>query len=253
MHNLKPSPMRCPMRCPMRRLRLAGLFLLLASGAAGAGQPTATSTPAPLGVPTRPTQPESEGAEAWQRSFEREAAGQLTEALAALDTLPPAHKGGYLALARRGWLLYRLGRSDAAADAYQRAVAAAPGAVEARVGLLLPLSVLRRWNELVAAAKEVLALEPRNYYGTLRLAFAHYNLGRFAEAGALYAQLKASYPSDLEVRSGLGWSLLKQGKAGDAAREFRELLATSPRHALARQGLDATLARHDPAAKQGSH
>ncbi|MFO0576000.1 MAG: tetratricopeptide repeat protein [Polyangia bacterium] len=235
---------------PTRRrpsLRIAGLLLLLVATPASAGQPA--MAPVPPGVPARPQPPEPEGAETWQRSYEREAAGQLAEALAALDALPQARKGEYLALARRGWLLYRLGRSDTAVDAYQRAVAAAPQAVEARVGLLLPLSALRRWNELAAAAKEVLSLEPRNYYGTLRLAFAHYNLGHFADAGTLYAQLKQGYPSDLEVRSGLGWSLLKQGKTADAAREFRELLSVSPRHALGRQGLDAALARHDPAAR----
>jgi tetratricopeptide (TPR) repeat protein len=240
MHDKKPSLFR------RRSLRAAGLCLLLATSPALGGQPAAA--PSPPGVPVRPQPPESEGTEQWQRSYEREAAGQLAEALAALDALPQGRKGEYLALARRGWLLYRLGRSDAAVDAYQRAAAAAPGAVEPRVGLLLPLSALRRWNELAAAAKEVLSLEPRSYYGTLRLAFAHYNLGRFGEAATLYAQLKASYPSDLEVRSGLGWSLLKQGKTAEAAREFRELLAVSPRHALGRQGLDAALARHDPAA-----
>lgn len=216
---------------------LPGLALLLFSTSPAAGQP---ATPAPRAAVTEAAG--AEGAEAMQRSFEREAAGQLAEALSALESVPASRSSSYVVLARRAWLLNRLGRADAAVEAYQRAIATAPAAVEARLGLMLPLMTLRRFSELVVAAKAVLAIEPRSYLATLRLAFAHYSLGHFAEAGALYAQLKTAYPSDLDVRSGLGWSLLKQGKSADAGREFRELLAISPRHTLGKQGLDAVLA-----------
>ncbi len=45
------------------------------------------------------------------------------------------------------------------------------------------------------------------------------------------------FPSDVEIRTGLGWALLKQGKGADAAREFEQVLKVAPKQASAREGL----------------
>ncbi|MFO0763153.1 MAG: tetratricopeptide repeat protein, partial [Byssovorax sp.] len=73
----------------------------------------------------------------------------------------------------------------------------------------------------------------------LRLAFSVYSLGRYAESAMLYRRLLDAYPSDVEVRAGLGWALLKSGKAADAAKEFREVLEIAPKNALSLDGLKA--------------
>lgn len=185
-------------------------------------------------------EPPTDGSELFQQSYDREAVGKLQEALAALDRLAPPRKDGYLACLRRGWLLYRLGRYAESVEAYQHAITAAPQSIEARVGLILPQQALKRWSDSEATAKAVLAIDPQSYLANLRLAFTLYNLGRFTEAATLYAQLKDHYPSDPDPRSGLGWSLLKQARTAEAAREFRELLAIQPKHVLGKQGLDAT-------------
>lgn len=179
-----------------------------------------------------------DAAQALQQSYDREGAGKLAESLSSLDSLPPARQGTYMAQLRRGWLLYRLGRYADAIESYQRAIAAAPKAIEPRVGVLLPQQALRRYSDIETQAKAVLAIEPHNYLATLRLAFAYYSSGRYAEAVGLYAALKDLYPSDADVRSGLGWSLLKSGRSSEATRELRELLSIHPRHALAKQGLE---------------
>lgn len=181
---------------------------------------------------------DAEAAQALQQSYDRESSGKLVESLSALDGLPAARQSTYMAQLRRGWLLYRLGRYADSIEAYQRAITLAPRAIEPRVGVLLPQQALRRYSDVEAQAKAVLASEPHNYLATLRLAFAYYSAGRFAEAASLYGQLKELYPSDAEVRSGLGWSLLKSGKPVEAARELRELLSIHPRHSLAKQGLE---------------
>ena len=82
-----------------------------------------------------------------------------------------------------------------------------------------------------------LRLDPGNYLATLRLAYACYSLGQHPEALALYRRLSEQYPSDVEVRAGLGWALVKLGKSGDAQAAFREVLELSPRHASAKEGL----------------
>lgn len=171
------------------------------------------------------------------QSYDLEAVGKLKEALAALDLVPPPRKDSYLGWARRGWLQYRLALHTESVESYRKAIALVPQAVEPRLGIMLPQLALHRWVDAEGTAKEVLRLDPVSYLGTLRLAFVYYNQHRYAESAVLYRKLRDLYPSDTDVRSGLAWGLLKSGKKAEAAREFEELLAISPRLATAREGL----------------
>ncbi len=179
-------------------------------------------------------------AELIQRSYDSEAVGKLADSLSVLDQLVSPRKESYVVTLRRAWLLYRLGRFAESVDVYVRAISQAPGAVEPRLGILLPQLALRRWSDVETQARAILKLEPGNYLATLRLAYACYNLQRYAEATALYRRLKDLYPSDVDVQSGLGWSLLKQGKLPEASAEFHHILDVSPRNELAKEGLKAT-------------
>ena len=180
------------------------------------------------------------GSEALIASYDSEAAGKLKEALGALDQLPPGRKDSYLGWARRGWLLYRLGQNAESVESYKKAVILAPRAVEPRLGILLPQLALHRWTDAELMAKEVLRMDPASYLATLRLAFVYYNQQRYPESALLYQKLRDLYPSDTDVRSGLSWALLKAGRTQEAAREFRDLLAISPRLATAQEGLKLT-------------
>jgi tetratricopeptide (TPR) repeat protein len=179
-------------------------------------------------------------ADQFQRSYDSEALGKLQDAVTALDALPAPQHDGYVAQLRRGWLLYRLGKHAESIDAYAKAIAQEPRSVEARVGVLLPAMALRRWADVESGAREALRLDPGNYLANLRLAFAMYNLGRHAESAAVYKRLAEGYPSDVEVRAGLGWALLKSGKAAEAAAEFRSVLEVAPKNALALDGWKAS-------------
>jgi tetratricopeptide (TPR) repeat protein len=175
----------------------------------------------------------------YQSSYDEEAVGSYDAALRALDKLPATHKEAYLAQLRRGWLFTRMGRWDEAATAYERAVSVMPGSVEARLGLLTAQAALRRWTDLEATARQVLERDAANYTATLKLAFALYSLARYPEAEAGYRKLSALYPGDLDVRSGIAWSLLKQGKGAEATKAFQELLNVAPRQPFAYDGLKA--------------
>jgi tetratricopeptide (TPR) repeat protein len=176
----------------------------------------------------------------FQESYDQEAMGHNQEALAALDKLSSEKHGSYVALLRKGWLQYRLGKNLPAIEAYKGAIATAPKAVEPRLGLLLPLLAEKQWPAAEKHARDILKLDPANYLATLRLAFALYSQNRFEEALPLYQRLVDSYPSDTEARSGLGWTLLKLRKSREAAAVFRALLDFSPKNPLGQQGLAAT-------------
>ena len=180
--------------------------------------------------------------EVWRRSYALEARGDARGALAALETLPDDARGTYLYALRRAWLLYSLGRHDDAVTAYRQAETAAPEAVEPRVGELLPLLALRRWQEAAQRAQAVLHTDPGNYLATRRMALALYHLGRFDDAAHAYQQVFARYPGDLEMLTGAGWCALQRGHRDEAATAFRSVLAVSPDDASATAGLAAAAA-----------
>lgn len=177
-----------------------------------------------------------------QVSYDSEAVGKLDDAISALEKTQ-GMKDSYVVQLRLGWLLYRKGSFGPAIDAYNKAVSASPKAVEARAGMLLPQMALKRWADAETTAKDLLQIDPANYLGNLRLAFTYYSLHRYADAARYYRKLRDLYPSDVEVCSGLAWSLLKMGKRGEAEKEFNAGLAMAPRHGMLKAGLQTLAAR----------
>jgi len=204
--------------------------------AASLGSPPSDETQ--ILLPGAPPAPPPE-ATAFQKSYDDEAAGKVDAAFADLEALRPTGNAGYVLELRRAWLLYQLTKHAEAIAAYGRAAQLAPGAVEPKLGALAPLAALRKWGEVVTTAGEVLAKDPGNYAARLRLAFAQYSQAKFADAESSYRALATQYPSDVEVRSGLGWALLKLGKTGDAQTVFAEILTVAPKNTLALEGVAA--------------
>ena len=175
----------------------------------------------------------------YRASYQHEAQGKLAEALADIDGLPRSLRKTYAYHLRRGWLLYLLGRHWDSIESYRAAVAVHPNAVEPRLGLMLPTMALRLWLDALAVGKAELERDPHNYLASSRMAWASYSLGRYATAAKLYRKLVQAYPSDVEMRTGLGWSLLKQGRKPEALAEFDAVLAIAPDYAVAKQGRTA--------------
>jgi tetratricopeptide (TPR) repeat protein len=176
-------------------------------------------------------------ATAWEVSYNAEATGKLDVALSSLASLPSAERNGYLASFRRGWLLYRLGRYPDSVAEYKTAVGLEPAAVEARVALLLPLMALTKWNDTAQVAQSVLKIDPENYLALQRLALAEFSTQHFGEAETHYRRILALYPSDIEMRTALGWTLLRMGKQAPAVAAFNQVLQVVSTHVSATRGL----------------
>lgn len=174
---------------------------------------------------------------AYQSSYDLEAAGKYREALAALDPVAASEGTSYVYRLRRGWLHYLTGDHRTAIAEYGRAIDLAPRALEPRLGLMLPQMALRLWKDAASTGRWILARDPHNYLGRSRLAFISYNLGRYDDAVELYRAVLADYPSDVEMRAGLGWSLLRGGDIAGGAGELRQVLRVAPRHASAQAGI----------------
>lgn len=172
----------------------------------------------------------------YRQSYGAEARGDLGGALQLMERLGPAG-GTYVAQLRTGWLLYLAGRHAPSAEAYQRAVALEPAAVEARLGAMLPLMALRRWKDAERLGEEALALAPGDFTAVSRLAWIQYSQAQWARAEALYRRALAGWPASAEMRTGLAWSLLKQGRNKEAREAFEAVLLYAPDLLSAREGL----------------
>lgn len=180
----------------------------------------------------------------YQRSYDSEALGQYQVALDALAEMPRLEHDTFIYQLRSGWLFYLLGRYESSIESYERAIELAPDAIESRLGLLLPQMALRLWLDAQQTAESILVVDPLNYLARRRLALILFSLGRYDEAEQLYRAVFEQYPSDVEVLSGLAWSLLRQSDEESAAELFGQVLHVSPNQSSAMEGLREISAGH---------
>lgn len=185
----------------------------------------------------RPAAAQDGGPDLYRQSYAAEARGDYNLAYDLLQRLPPAAADGYVVHLRSGWLHHLAGRYARAAEAYQQAIVHEPSAVEARLGAMLPLMALRRWQDAEKLGVEALALAPGDFTALSRLAWVHFNQLRYQEAEAHYRRALAAYPASADVRTGLGWALLKLGRFKEAREAFEAVLRFAPDQAAARDGL----------------
>ena len=178
----------------------------------------------------------------YQRSYSYEAAGNIESALREMDKVSDRDRE-YVYWLRIGWLQYLAGRHEEAITSYTKAARLERSSIEAKLGMLLPQMTLGKWREAEKTVKEVLKKDRYNLLASQRFAYILYNMGRYAEAEDRYRAVLNLYPADLEMQSGVGWSLLMQGKKEKAAAVFQEILVISPYHAAAKSGLKQAQAR----------
>ncbi|MFC1706512.1 tetratricopeptide repeat protein [Planctomycetota bacterium] len=176
----------------------------------------------------------------FESSFRHEREGSLEEALAEVLAVLSKHEDHYVATLRAGWLSYCAGRHGEAVRFYRCAEKLEPKALEPRLGAMLPLMAGKRWREAEETGLRVLRRAPRSYLARSRLAYICFAHGRYAEAETWYRVVLADYPSDVEMRLGLGWTYARQGRKGLAREQFEEVLSIRPSNESALLGLKST-------------
>lgn len=175
--------------------------------------------------------------ELYRQSYALEAKGDTAGALKAMEAVVAAGVTDYTATLRRGWLLYLVGRYTESSAAYGKAIALEPKAVEPKLGAMLPAMALRRWKDAEKLGADVLAVAPGDYVALSRTAYIHYQQARWDQAERFYRQALVLYPSNVEMRLGLGWTQLKQGKKAEARASFEHVLQVAPDSTSAQEGV----------------
>jgi tetratricopeptide (TPR) repeat protein len=165
----------------------------------------------------------SEAAFAKSYSFEYE-----TQYSKAITALTDAHLESYQIDLRLGWLYYLSKDYVKSEQYYRKAVASEPASIEARFGLVLPLSTLGNWNNVLSVYLEITKLDPNNSIANYRLASIYYTRKDYTNATQHVLKVLKLYPFDYDSNLLMGKILVAQAKNVDAKKHFTKALEYNP-------------------------
>ena len=139
---------------------------------------------------------------------------------------------------RLGWLYYAAGKYTDAINYYQKAINAQPSSIEARLGMVYPLSVIPKWDDVLKQYLEILKIDPKHQLVTYRTALIYYNQKNYAEAKKYLDTYLQTYPFDYDALALAGWNYLKLNQKKEAKDSFQKALLNRPEDKTALIGLD---------------
>ena len=171
---------------------------------------------------------------AFSKSYVFEYNSEYSKAIAVLTEL---NSESYQVNLRLGWLYY-LNKDYVKSEAhYRKAVNSEPSSVEARFGLVLPMSALGNWNNVLAVYLEVLKLDPNNSIANYRTASIFYTRKDYVNATAYIVKVIRLYPFDYDSNLLYGQILQAQNKIAEAKKHFEKALQYNPQSKEAAEGL----------------
>lgn len=138
---------------------------------------------------------------------------------------------------RLGWLYYNNKNYTQSQTHYQKAASLKPYSVEAKLGLVKPLSALESWDKVLEQYEEILKIDAQNYSANYWAGVIHYNRKKYDAAIKLFEKLVNLYPFDYDANHMLAWSYLNTGRNNDAKVLFNNALLIKPSDASALAGL----------------
>jgi tetratricopeptide (TPR) repeat protein len=138
---------------------------------------------------------------------------------------------------RLGWLYYLAGNFSGSQSYYTKAINLRPASVEARLGLIKPLSSLESWDQVLKQYSEILKLDPANYTANYWAGVIQYNRKQYEVAVKYFEKIVNLYPFDYDAAHMLGWTYHFMKKPNEAKIMFNKALLIRPGDSSASQGL----------------
>jgi tetratricopeptide (TPR) repeat protein len=172
---------------------------------------------------------------AFSESYTQEYYKKYTEAIATISKVNS--DDNYETNLRLGWLYYLNKNYTQSQASYQKAVSLKPYSVEAKLGLVKPLSTLESWDKVLEQYDEILKIDAQNYTANYWAGVIYYNRKKYDAAIKLFEKLVNLYPFDYDANHMLAWSYLNSGRNNDAKVLFNKALLVKPADASALAGL----------------
>ncbi|MEA2080934.1 MAG: tetratricopeptide repeat protein [Pseudomonadota bacterium] len=166
----------------------------------------------------------------WADSYYLESQGKYDAAAKVLQSELAKRPADEFVVLRVAWLKYLAGNYNQAASDYQHALNLNPSSLDARLGLILPMLVQKRWREAAQIARQVLETAPWNYYAHVRLMSAEEGQEKWGVLAQHAKEVSIRYPSDATVLVYLARAEAKQGNKAEARAAYRKVLQRIPGH-----------------------
>jgi tetratricopeptide (TPR) repeat protein len=164
--------------------------------------------------------------EAFSTSYKFEARKQYSAA--AKPLMPLAEAGNEFASMRVAWLAYLEGKHEVAERAYRELIERKPNIIEARLGLMLPLMALGRWDEAMAQGQMVLTQSTWDYIAHTRLLACEEALGQWERVEQHAQTLSEAFPSDTTALLYLARARHKRSDEAAAKEAYLQVLQRAP-------------------------
>ena len=172
---------------------------------------------------------------AFKESYSYETNVQYAKAIESISKVYKADS--YEMNMRLGWLNYLLGQHIDAVAYYQKAINLKPLSEEARLGIVLPLSYLGNWDQIIQTYKKILELDAVNSSVNYKLGLIYYNRKEYSVAESYLQKVVNLYPFGYDGILMLAWTYYQTGKLREAKVLFNKVLMLSPTDASALEGL----------------
>ncbi len=175
--------------------------------------------------------------EIFRASYAAEADSNFDKSINALKV--QYDESSYLMNVRLGWLYYLNGEYYESIDYYRKAISVMPYAVEAKLGIALPMSMLGNWEDIIGIYEEILTIDPQNAITNYRLGLIYYIRQNYEKALPYVQRVANMYPYDYYSVVLLGWINLQIGKTREARVLFEKALQIIPGDPSAQEGLQS--------------
>lgn len=138
---------------------------------------------------------------------------------------------------RLGWLYYANKSYAQSVACYQKAIAAKAYSIEAKLGIIKPLSVQENWEKVAQEYNNILKIDAQNSTANYWLGVLYYNQKKYEQAGKLFEKVVNLYPFDYDGTHMLAWTYLNMGRNNDAKVLFNKALLIRPADASTLSGL----------------
>lgn len=174
-----------------------------------------------------------------QRAFKSSYADEARKSYQAAinDVMPYYADGNYEINLRLGWLYFLNKNYPTSQSYYQKAVNLRPNSIEARFGLVKPLSLLESVDKVLEQYNAILKTDPQNTQANYWTGVISYNRKQYADAIRYFTKVVALYPFDYDGNQMLGWSYLMAGRKADARGYFERGLLIKPDDSSCSDGL----------------
>jgi tetratricopeptide (TPR) repeat protein len=162
---------------------------------------------------------------AFSKSYSFEYDNQYTKAISSIVDL---HSDTYQINLRLGWLYYLSKDYTKSEQYYKKAITQEKTSIEARFGLVLPMSAVANWNAILSTYLEIIKLDPNNSIANYRIASIYNARKDYLNSNLYVVKVLKLYPFDFDSNLLYSKNLIALGKNADAKKHLNMALEYNP-------------------------